>query len=122
MNFKKFISSTQLYVVLIISAITMLVILGSLSYTKTAALKAASDAISRTLVVEKEIDKLFAIYTQMESAQLKNLLQKDTLTYNASFQKLSIDAENSFVTLKKLVADNPVQLKHLERVQELEKS
>ncbi|WP_047418358.1 ATP-binding protein [Cellulophaga sp. Hel_I_12] len=122
MNFKKFISSTQLYVVLIISAISMLVILGSVSYTKTAALKAASDAVSHTLVVEKEINKLFAIYSEMESAQLKNLLQKDTLTYNASFQKLTIDAENSFATLKKLVSDSPVQINHLERVQELQKS
>lgn len=120
MNFKTFISSTKLYVVLIISTIALLIFLGIVSYLKTVDLKNASNAISHTLEVEKEINTLFANYTQMESAQLKNLLQKDTLIYSASFQKYLINAENSLQKLKLLVSDNPEQIKHLDQVEALQ--
>jgi len=68
-------------------------------------LKTASDLYQRTLVVEKERQAFSYSYTQMESPHLKKLLKKDRQT-SCHFQKLSIDAENSFVLLKSLLPNN----------------
>tara|TARA_R110002012_G_scaffold263456_1_gene446272 strand:+ start:102997 stop:105585 length:2589 start_codon:yes stop_codon:yes gene_type:complete len=119
MNFKNLISSNKFYVALAVIAITLLIFIGTFSYKKTADLKNSSDAISHTLEVEKEINNLFATYSQMESAQLKTLLKQDTIIITGNLQKHLIAADESYQKLKILVYDNPIQLTHLKRVEEL---
>jgi signal transduction histidine kinase/CHASE3 domain sensor protein len=119
MNFKSLFSSSKIYIVLVISAIVVLIFIGSLSYLKLSALRKASDAISHTLEVEKEINVLFSTYSQLELAQLKTLLRKDTLINSGNFQKYLKNADASYQRLKILVSDNPSQLDHLKRIDTL---
>lgn len=116
MNFKNLISSTKLYVILIIIALSLLLFLGASSYKKTVDLKNAADAISHTLEVKKEINELFAYYAEMESDQLKNLLKKDTLIYNIRSEKHLENVKISFQQLRGLISDNPSQLRYLNEV------
>lgn len=101
-------------------AISLLIFLGASSYKKTVDLKNAADAISHTLEVKKEINKLFAHYAEMESAQLKNLLRKDTLIYNITSEKYLEDAKFSFQQLRSLVSDNTSQLAYLDEIEVLQ--
>tara|TARA_R110002050_G_scaffold59259_2_gene132575 strand:- start:21522 stop:24110 length:2589 start_codon:yes stop_codon:yes gene_type:complete len=121
MAFKKLASSPKLFVILLIIATALLIFIGSISYKQISELGDSADSISHTLEVQKEINHLFFIYSRMESAELKNLLKKDTLQYSFSFQKYLIEADSSLSVLKSLVDDNPIQQNHLTRIGELQK-
>ncbi|WFO14775.1 ATP-binding protein [Cellulophaga baltica 4] len=56
----------------------------------------------------------------MESAQLTNLLRKDTLVTSISFQKYIDESNATFKRLNELVLDNPIQQTHLTRIGELQ--
>jgi len=117
---KKLILSPKLYVVLLIIAAALLTFIGSISYKQISEFKQAANSVTHTLEVETEINNLFAIYSQMESAQLTNLLRKDTLVTSISFQKYIDESEGTFNRLYELVLDNPIQQTHLTRVGELQ--
>tara|TARA_R110002051_G_scaffold212635_2_gene277724 strand:- start:7796 stop:10384 length:2589 start_codon:yes stop_codon:yes gene_type:complete len=120
MAFKRLVSSPKLYVILLILATALLIFIGSISYKQIIEFKDAANRVTHTMSVEKEINALFSIYTRMESAELKNLLRKDTLAYASSFQKFIKEADSSLYNVKKLVNDNPIQQNHLVRVGELQ--
>ncbi|WP_158975303.1 ATP-binding protein [Cellulophaga sp. L1A9] len=117
---KKLILSPKLYIVLLIIAAAMLTFIGSISYKQISEFKEAANAVTHTLEVETEINNLFSIYSQMESAQLTNLLRKDTLVTSISFQKYIDNSNVTFNKLSNLVIDNPIQQTHLTRVGELQ--
>ncbi|MCR1023440.1 ATP-binding protein [Cellulophaga baltica] len=117
---KKLILSPKLYVVLLIIAAALLTFIGSISYKQISEFKQAANSVTHTLEVETEINNLFAIYSQMESAQLTNLLRKDTLVTSISFQKYIDESNATFKRLNELVLDNPIQQTHLTRIGELQ--
>ncbi|WP_282164550.1 ATP-binding protein [Cellulophaga baltica] len=117
---KKLILSPKLYVVLLIIAAALLTFIGSISYKQISEFKQAANSVTHTLEVETEINNLFAIYSQMESAQLTNLLRKDTLVTSISFQKYIDESNATFKKLNELVLDNPIQQTHLTRIGELQ--
>ncbi|WP_029447288.1 ATP-binding protein [Cellulophaga baltica] len=117
---KKLILSPKLYVVLLIIAAALLTFIGSISYKQISEFKQAANSVTHTLEVETEINNLFAIYSQMESAQLTNLLRKDTLVTSISFQKYIDESNATFKRLNELVLDNPIQETHLTRIGELQ--
>ena len=121
MAFKKIVSSPKLYVVLLIFATALLIFIGSISYKQITEFKKAGNLVTHTMEVEKEINILFSIYAQMESAQLKNLLRKDTVVYASTFEKYIQKANTSLDSLQILVSDNSVQQTHLTRIRELQK-
>ncbi|WP_024482088.1 ATP-binding protein [Cellulophaga baltica] len=117
---KKLILSPKLYVVLLIIAAALLTFIGSISYKQISEFKQAANSVTHTLEIETEINNLFAIYSQMESAQLTNLLRKDTLVTSISFQKYIDESNATFKRLNELVLDNPIQQTHLTRIGELQ--
>ena len=120
MVFKRIVSSPKLYVILLIFAMALLVFIGSVSYKQITEFKEAGNLVTHTIEVEKEINILFSIYAQMESAQLKNLLRKDTVVYASTFQKYIQKANKSIDSLEILIDDNTVQQTHLIRIKELQ--
>ncbi|WP_165749508.1 ATP-binding protein [Cellulophaga sp. Z1A5H] len=119
---KKLMLSPKLYVVLLIIAAALLTFIGSISYKQISEFKDAANAVTHTLEVETEINNLFSIYSQMESAQLTNLLRKDTLVTSISFQKYIDESDIKFNKLTVLLDDNPIQQTHLTRVGELQRN
>lgn len=120
MAFKRLASSPKLYVILLILATALLIFIGSISYKQIIEFKDSANNVTHTMMVEKEINNLFSIYTYMESVELRNLLRKDTLSYASSFQKYIKEADSSLYKVRKLVNDNPIQQNHLVRVGELQ--
>ena len=120
MALKRLVSSPKLYVILLILATALLIFIGSISYKQIIEFRDAANRVNHTMMVEKEINNLFSIYTRMESAELKNLLKKDTLSYVSSFKKYINAADSSLYKVKTLVNDNPIQQNHLVRVGELQ--
>tara|TARA_R110002033_G_scaffold8128_3_gene28242 strand:- start:164 stop:2752 length:2589 start_codon:yes stop_codon:yes gene_type:complete len=116
MPIKKITSSPKVLAVSLILAIALLMFLGSISYKQIVQLGESADMVSHTLEVDMEINQLFSYYAKMQSTELKNLLYHDTLGIS-SYENFKPDAEESFLKLKELTQDNPVQQKILFSVQ-----
>lgn len=116
MPIRKLTSSPKVLAVSLILAIALLMFLGSISYKQIVQLGESADMVSHTLEVDMEINQLFSYYSQMQSTELKNLLSRDTLGIS-SFENYKPEVQESFMKLRELTQENPVQQKILLSVQ-----
>ncbi|MBU2997718.1 PAS domain-containing protein [Cellulophaga baltica] len=120
MILNKLVTSSKLYVVLLIVATSLLLFIGSISFKQITEFRDSANWVTHTMEIEKEINSLFNIYYRMESNELKQLLRKDTLRNASSLKKYIADADSSINELKTLVGGNAVQQNHIKRISELQ--
>ncbi|MCK0188385.1 ATP-binding protein [Arenibacter sp. F20364] len=116
MPIRKITSSPKVLAVSLILAIALLMFLGSISYKQIVQLGESADMVSNTLEVDMEINQLFSYYAQMQSTELKNLLSQDTLGIS-SYEIYKPEVQGSFLKLRELTQNNPVQQRILHSVE-----
>ncbi|MBC8770071.1 PAS domain-containing protein [Arenibacter sp. BSSL-BM3] len=121
MTFKKLVSSSKFFAVLLILAIALLMFIGSVSYKQVVRLGESADWVSHTLKINKEINQLFSYYDQMQSTEFKNVLLRDTLGIS-SFKVYQPEVLASFKKLKELTGHKPAQQKTLLKVSQWQDS
>jgi PAS domain S-box-containing protein len=122
MTFKNLLKSTKLFVILLILAIALLIFIGSISFKQISDLRKSAALVNRTMEVDKEINRLFSLYTTMESVELENLLRQDTLGTASSYQNFAEEAYDSFERLASLTNDNQLQQNYLADVFKLQEN
>lgn len=115
MHFKGITSSTKSHKIALVVAIALLLLLSSISYRQNNAMKKSAELVSKSLMVDKEINNLFSYFNLIEAAEYKALILKDTTFFN-TYLEYKHQSESSLLNLSKLVEDIPEQHKYLDSI------
>lgn len=104
----------------IIFAISLMVLLfiGVITIKHIKNISDSSKLLMHTYEVNLELEHLFSSIKDSENSMRGFLISKDSL-YLKPYQKATSDVNKSFVLLKKLVEDNPIEQKKLESLFEI---
>lgn len=103
------------YVLLLILAIIILFFISNASFQQNRALRQSTEMVTHTQEIINEINMLFGNYSGSQSAGIKYLISRDS-SYLSSIIGFNNKSKFSFKRLKTMTADNPQQLRSLDRV------
>lgn len=113
-KFKSFVGSTKTYIILLILAITLLLYTISLGYKQVNRLHKTGDLVSHTLEVQRAIVELSANFLEVETIQLKKLIEKQETDLSTI---MLTEMGQSLTRLKTLTQDNNAQQERIKALQ-----
>lgn len=115
MYYRRIISSTKTYIAVLIVAIGFLLLFSSISYRQISAMKRSAELVSESLMVDKEINKLFSYFSLIEAAKYKSLILNDS-TFINTYLEYNQHSKSSLLQLSKLSKDFPEQRQYLDSI------
>ncbi len=115
MRYRSIRSSTKPNIIALIVAIALLLLLSSISYKQNNSMKKSAELVSKSLMVDKEINNLFSYFNLIEAAEYKALILKDTTFFN-TYLEYKHQSESSLLSLANLTQDIPEQNKYLDSI------
>ncbi|WP_147677832.1 ATP-binding protein [Algibacter pacificus] len=115
MRFRAIKSSIKSYKIASTIAIALLLLLSSISYKQNKALKKSAELVSKSLMIDKEINTLFSYFSLIEALEYKALILKDTTFFN-TYIDYKKQSKTSLLNLTELTKDIPEQHKYLDSI------
>lgn len=119
MALKNWTSSPKFFIATLILSIALLIFIGSTTYRQIEELREATDRITHTMAVEKEINSLFSHYVLMQSDAFEQILRSGGLDQTA-FARHKKKQDSLYHTLKKVTQNIPQQQQYLVEVERVE--